>query len=248
MQASINSASGYLYLDSWVLATVVHLATIDFCRRFLNNANDPGGRQYAQMTQAARSCPANIAEGSSRRDTSVETSMRLTDVARATISELSYDYMSMLLSDGKAPWKTSDPRWQTVHGIRLPQPAYSANLMHDVGEHILAVKRLFDPWVSSPDKEVASNAMIILCGRIHKMIRSQLARALDDFSRQGGFAEQLTQTRLHARNASARAQGSPRCPDCGGEMHTSYVKRGVRQGAQFWSCNNYPNCRGTRPL
>jgi four helix bundle protein len=57
----------YFWLDTWVLANVIQLATQDFCARFLNHTNDPGGRQYDQMTQAARSAPANIAEGNSRR-------------------------------------------------------------------------------------------------------------------------------------------------------------------------------------
>ena len=33
------------------------------CIRYLNRTNDPCGRQYDQMTQAARSVTANIAEG-----------------------------------------------------------------------------------------------------------------------------------------------------------------------------------------
>ena len=41
MQAKINSASGYLYLDSWILSSILHLGTIDFCKKFLNNSNDP---------------------------------------------------------------------------------------------------------------------------------------------------------------------------------------------------------------
>ena len=148
MQAKINSASGYLYLDSWILSSILHLGTIDFCKKFLNNSNDPGGRQYAQMTQAARSAPANIAEGSSRRDTSKETFMKLTDVARATVSELAYDYLSIILSEKQVPWETADQRWRQIHDIRLTRPEYSHNLMHDVGAHILSQKKLFDPWLS----------------------------------------------------------------------------------------------------
>ena len=58
------------------VANVIQLATQDFCARFLNHSNDPGGRQYDQMTQAARSEPANIAEGNSRHSTSKETEMK----------------------------------------------------------------------------------------------------------------------------------------------------------------------------
>ena len=46
---------GYYWLDTWVLANVIQLATQDFCARNLNHTNDPCGRQYDQMTQAARS-------------------------------------------------------------------------------------------------------------------------------------------------------------------------------------------------
>ena len=54
---------GYYWLDTWILANVIQLATQDFCIRYLNRTNDPCGRQYDQMTQAARSVTANIAEG-----------------------------------------------------------------------------------------------------------------------------------------------------------------------------------------
>lgn len=50
---------GYYWLDTWVLANVIQLATQDFCMHYLNRKNDPCGRQYDQMTQAARSVPAN---------------------------------------------------------------------------------------------------------------------------------------------------------------------------------------------
>ena len=40
---------GYFWLDTWVMANVVQLATQDFCARFLNLTNDPCGRQYDQI-------------------------------------------------------------------------------------------------------------------------------------------------------------------------------------------------------
>ena len=91
------SRFSYYWLDTWVLANVIQLATQDFCIRYLNRTNDPCGRQFDQMTMAARSAPANIAEGSSRHSTSLETEMKLTDVARATLAELANDYQNWLL-------------------------------------------------------------------------------------------------------------------------------------------------------
>ena len=248
MQAKINSASGYLYLDSWILSSILHLGTIDFCKKFLNNSNDPGGRQYAQMTQAARSAPANIAEGSSRRDTSKETFMKLTDVARATVSELAYDYLSIILSEKQVPWETADQRWRQIHDIRLTRPEYSHNLMHDVGAHILSQKKLFDPWLQSNDRIVAANAMLIICGRIGKMIKRQLEQNLEEFSQTGGFTENLTTLRIETLKDNARKEGSPLCPKCGKPMLKRTAKKGQNAGSQFWSCSDYPNCRGTRPI
>ena len=52
------SRFGYFWLDSWVMANIIQLATQDFCTHFLNHSNDPSGRQYDQMTQAAQSVAA----------------------------------------------------------------------------------------------------------------------------------------------------------------------------------------------
>jgi len=38
-----RKSAGYRYLDAYVLANVVELATCNFCNRFLNLGNDPGG-------------------------------------------------------------------------------------------------------------------------------------------------------------------------------------------------------------
>ena len=54
----------YYWLDTWVLANVIQLATQDFCVRYLNLTNDPCGRLFDQMVMAARSVPANIASPS----------------------------------------------------------------------------------------------------------------------------------------------------------------------------------------
>lgn len=87
MSVKIGSTLGYMYMDMWVLANVIQLGTFSFCRRFLNKDNDPCGRLFDQMTQAARSCQANIAEGASCHQTSIETEMKLVDVARASINK-----------------------------------------------------------------------------------------------------------------------------------------------------------------
>lgn len=41
MPIEIKSVKGYYFLDVWVMANIIQLATFDFCRRFLNKDNAP---------------------------------------------------------------------------------------------------------------------------------------------------------------------------------------------------------------
>jgi hypothetical protein len=99
MSELFDKHGGFRKLHSFTLATLVQLETLRFCRRLLTHDHrltpgkfyDPKGRQYDQMTQAARSGRQNIIEGSERSSTSKDTEMKLTDVARASLSELRGD-------------------------------------------------------------------------------------------------------------------------------------------------------------
>lgn len=42
------------------------------------------------------------------------------------------------------------------------------------------------------------------------------------------------------------AATAPSCPKCGSEMKMRTAKRGPQAGSQFWGCETYPRCRGTR--
>ena len=81
---------GYKKLIVYRKSDVIYQGTVAFCRRFLPAHGD---RTVDQMTQAARSCKQNIAEGSAASGTSKETEIKLTNVARATLDELIEDYL-----------------------------------------------------------------------------------------------------------------------------------------------------------
>lgn len=93
MWVKIQFSQAYFWLDSWILANIIQLATQDFCEKFVDYKMDPGRRLTDQMLMAARCGVANIAEGSARHSTSVETEMRLLDVARASFDELQGDFL-----------------------------------------------------------------------------------------------------------------------------------------------------------
>jgi len=248
MPVTIKTTAGYLYLDSWVLANIIQLATQSFCVRFLGKSNDPCGRQYDQMTQAARSVTANIAEGASRHQTSRETEMKLTDVARASLSELAGDYLFFLLQTGQTAWPLSHPEATALRRLLLDRPNYGADLLHDASAHILAQKQHFAPWTENDDATVCANAMLILCGRLISILRRQMEHLLESFKTDGGFTENLTAERLAVLKAQSSDDGNPACPLCGKPMVKRVAKKGCNSGNEFWSCSDFPNCRGTRPI
>lgn len=242
---NFGGTSGYFRLDSWILANIVQLGTQCYCRRFLNRRNDPCGRQFDQMTQAARSGCANIAEGSARRKTSTETEMRLTDVARSSLAELAGDLINALLQQGRVPWPKDSEVSRAVYAIRLDKPDYGRDLVHDASRHILRQKAKFARWLDADDEETVANALLILIARVINMLNHQLQSQGDQFRRGGGFREQLTRTRMEAR---AEADKGPTCPDCGKPMIRRHARAGRNAGKSFWGCSAYPDCHGTREI
>ncbi len=244
----IRGAGGYFKLDSWVLANIVQLATQCFCRKFLTLRNDPCGRQYDQMTQAARSGTANIAEGSARHYTSTETEMTLTDVARASFQELSGDYLNWLLQKGELPWGKDSVQAREIYALRLSPADYGPDIQRDACARILAERQKFAKWLDSDDSSVRANALLILIARVCNMLNRQLENREDSFREQGGFRENLTRIRLEDRDAAQAAEGAPQCPKCGAPMRKMVAKRGRNAGNAFWSCTKYPDCSGTRRI
>ncbi len=242
------SRFSYYWLDTWVLANVIQLATQDFCTRFLNQTNDPCGRLFDQMTMAARSAPANIAEGNSRHSTSKESEMRLTDVARATLAELANDYLNWLLRRDSLPWSVTSAEYLAVNSIKLDRPDYKDDVLYQSSKHILSQKHKFDLWLTSSDSLIAANCMLVLCNRLVLMLNRQIERQLDTFKVEGGFTESLTAERLAYRTQQSQQDAAPTCPVCGRPMIKRVAKKGINSGKEFWSCSGYPQCNGTRNI
>ena len=242
------SRFGFYWLDTWVMANVIQLATQDFCSRFLNHSNDPCGRQYDQMTQAARSAPANIAEGNSRHSTSKETEMKLTDVARATLSELANDYLNWLLRHEQLPWSAHSAEYSEVASVKLDKPDYQDDVLYQSSIHILKQKHRFDKWLLSEDSMTVANCILVLCNRLVLMLSRQIENQLATFREEGGFTEALTAERLAQRTEKSIQDDAPVCPQCGKPMIKRMAKKGMNSGREFWSCSNYPACNGTRNI
>lgn len=216
MSIDFKSPSSYLWMDSYILANIIELASQDFCERFLTRDLDPCARLKDQILMASRSVRSNIAEGLARHQTSKETEMRLTDVARGSLIELNADYLNFLMRKGQLAWEINDPRWQEIRSLRLEGANYGPNLLRDFTAHVLRQKSRFDPWLKIDDPFAIANAILVLGGRLLQVLNRQLQKQAEIFTRQGGFTENLTVARLEARQAAT--PDAPECPKCGARM------------------------------
>ena len=248
MGVDITFSQSFYWLNSWIMANVIQLATQEFCDRFVDYRIDPGRRLYDQMVMAARCGVANIAEGSARHSTSIETEMRLLDVARASFDELQGDFFNFLLRRKADVWAIGNPAREEIWQTRLDEPRYSNSYLHDAARHILLQKSKLDRWLLNESPDIAANALLVLCLRENKMLQAQIQSQLEIFKQTGGFTENMTVERLESRKAQATCDGAPSCPKCGKPMLRRMQKKGQMQGREFWGCSDYPNCNGIRPI
>ena len=246
---NIHSVNGYMVLLSWRLGNILQLATQGFCKRFVDYKVDPCGRLRDQMEMAARTVPANIAEGSSRHQTSYETEMRLLDVARASVSELEGDFLNWLMRNGASMWHTNDPRYVEVRNYQFQDaPVLSQDYLAEVSQYILAEYTRFATLLRTDDSIHSACVIIVLCERVKQLLTAQINKRFTDFKVEGGFTENMTQERIAAVKEKAYAEGAPCCPKCGSPMRQRTIKKGIHQGETFWGCTEYPKCDGTRKL
>ena len=248
MGVNIQFSQSYFWLDSWILANIIQLATQDFCEKFFDYKMDPKLRLTEQMVMAARCGVANVAEGSARYSTSVETELRLLDVGRASLDELLGDFFNFLLRRKAEVWAIGNPHREAIWHIRLDPPQYSKSLLHDAAIHILKQKSKYDKWLENDDPEIVANAILVLLIKENRLLQAQLQSVLERFKRTGGFSENMTRERLETLKTAARNEGAPQCPECGKPMFRRIQKRGRNQGREFWGCSDFPQCKGIRPI
>jgi len=250
MPELFDKHGGFRRLHSLTLATIIQLDTLRFCRRFLTFDHretdtkfyDPKGRQYDQMTQAARSGRQNIIEGSERSSTSKDTEMKLTDVARASLSELRGDYEIFILDRGSLPWSVHSSEAKTINAISLDNAPFKDDLVHESAKHALEQRKKYARWLDDVDAVVVANALLIIIGRAMNMLKSQVEAQGKTFEETGGFGERLMARRLEAREQQ-RSADAPECPQCSKPMRRRKLAKG-----DFWGCSGFPDCKGIRAI
>lgn len=240
----IEKHGGYRRLFSFTFATIIHLETISFCKRFIPWQKDSLGKTSGQMIGAARSGRQNIIEGSERSATSKETEIKLTDVARASLAELLGDYEIFLAENNSIPWSKHSKK--SIEFAALQPPPYSGgdDPLHEYWKYYHSIKPMFAPWLENEDPIIVANAMLILIQRTMAMLASQIRSQGKSFLEKGGFREKMYQSRSEAREEKMpKDPDAPLCPECGSRMRKRHSDRG-----DFWGCSQYPKCKGTRNI
>lgn len=236
---------GYEHLVSYKVAEAVYDATIVFCDRFI----DKRSRTHDQMVQAARSGCRNISEGSGAAATSRKSEMKLTNVARSSLSdELAKDYKSFLIHRGLRVWHKESPEALALRE-RLKQDVVPDLPPAPDGTVRLTGLAGLSDFVAKADPELVANAMLCAVNQAGYLLKRQIESQGRTFVQEGGFTEKLYGARIRARGASnSEKKKAPACPMCGKAMRQRTAKKGPHAGEAFWGCSGYPGCKGTLPV
>ena len=171
--------SNYEKLLCYQKAVIIYDLTYHFCSRFV----DKHDRTYDQMIQAARSGKQNIVEGHADMATSKESGIKLFNVARGSLLELLEDYRDYL----------------RVHNMRLWEDySEEASTMAKLGVEHNDPKYFIELAESRTDSTIA-NMTIVLIRQAISLTTKYLDRVCENFSKEGGFRENMTAIRVNKR-------------------------------------------------
>lgn len=203
---------GYRKLKSFQVAQLVFDVTVRFVEAYI----DRFSRTRDQMVQAARSGVQNIAEGSQASATSKKTELKLTQVARASLEELTLDYEDFLRQRGLAQWERKHPLRQELVDRRLQSADEVARWVGEVGKRtgLGGPDGLSGPGghcnagLTTSTKStlstkvypaLAANAALVLLAVACALLDRQVAQLAEEFESKGGFTERLYRVRKQKR-------------------------------------------------
>lgn len=203
---------GYRKLKSFQVAQLVFDVTVRFVEAYI----DRFSRTRDQMVQAARSGVQNIAEGSQASATSKKTELKLTQVARASLEELTLDYEDFLRQRGLAQWERKHPLRQELVDRRLQSADEVARWVGEVGKRtgLGGPDGLSGPGghcnagLTTSTKStlstkvypaLAANAALVLLAVACALLDLQVAQLAEEFESKGGFTERLYRVRKQKR-------------------------------------------------
>lgn len=169
----------YRNLIAYQKAECIYDVTFFFAHHFL----EKGDRTIDQMVQAARSGKQNIAEGAAAGNTSKETEIKLTNVAKASLQELLVDYEDFLRVRELEQWKADNPK--------LAQAKRACTAHNDSAFYRAAM-----PERSA---ETIANIAITLIHQADWLLGKLIEKLETKFLENGGMREQMTKARKEYR-------------------------------------------------
>lgn len=163
------------------VANMVSVLTEYFVDKYVSHKS----RTIDQMQQAARSCKQNIVEGSEAGLTSMETEIKLTNVARASLGELLDDYLDYLSFHHL-------PLWSDNNHERLKRMRAYTRTQQFASEFEVLLPRL--------NPEELCNLAITLINQAQYLLRRMMESQQKRFLAEGGIREQMTRARIAYRN------------------------------------------------
>ena len=176
----ITLNSNYQKLLCYKKSLIVYDLTYHFCSRFIN----PKDRTFDQMIQAARSGKQNIVEGYTDLATSKEMGIKLLNVARGSLAELHEDFCDYLRVRNLRIWERESDEAKAM--ARLGNSGKESRYFVELAE-------------SRSDETIANMTLILIKQAIILTFR-YIERVSENFAKEGGFKERMTQIRLNERN------------------------------------------------
>ena len=164
-------------------AEIIYDLTFYFAHAFLSK----GDRTVDQMIQAARSGKQNIAEGSAAGVTSMETAIKLTNVAKASFLELRLDYEDFLRVRNSRQWEKNSEE---------------VRFLREKSKDTAVPDQWFVELAKSRPAETVANMAIVFLHQEDYLLQAQLTALEQKFLTQGGFREQMFSARLKIRNTT----------------------------------------------
>ena len=162
----------YKNLIAYQKAECVYDVTFYFAHHYL----EKGDRTIDQMVQAARSGKQNIAEGAAAGNTSKETEIKLTNVAKASLQELLVDYEDFLRVRGLKQWQPDD--------ARLAQTKRACAANND--------SEYYRKAMPERSAETIANIAITLIHQTDWLLNKLIEKLEIQFVENGGVKEQMT--------------------------------------------------------
>ncbi|WP_455513187.1 four helix bundle suffix domain-containing protein [Leyella stercorea] len=178
-QPFLPHGGSYKNLIAYQKAECVYDVTFYFAHHYLEKSD----RTIDQMVQAARSGKQKIAEGAAAGNTSKETEIKLTNVAKASLQELLVDYEDFLRVRGLKQWQPDD--------ARLAQTKRACTAHND--------SEYYRKAMPERSAETIANIAITLIHQTDWLLNKLIEKLEIQFVENGGVKEQMTKARKEYR-------------------------------------------------